>query len=199
MGRSMGLPFDANTCFKRKNRWLLIIPDVSDDGINVLAPSKGARPSVSFKEIEAQHLNETIYFPGKPDWKPITLTLYDVKKNQHPVFEWIRRVYDPENGDYFGSLQNGFKINEVNLELYDGCGEKIESWIFESVYASSVEFGDLDMTSSEILTCEITLRYDRAYVVYGSGQTAISRSNIIRPGVPSPSNIIRPGVPSPFN
>lgn len=169
MGINMGFNFgleDPNACFKRKNRWLFKIDDISAEGVNCLAPSKGARPSISFKEIEQQHLSETIYFPGKPEWKPITLTLYDLKKSYHPVFEWLRQYYDPQ-----GSLRyscDGFKISEATLELYDGCGDIIEKWIFETVWPQSVEFGDLDMTTGDLVLCELTLRYDRAYIDYSS-------------------------------
>ena len=84
----------SNNSFKRKFRWLLEIPDVCGDKINTLPPSKSARPSVSFKEIEVQHLSETIYFPGKPDWKPLNLTVYDVKTPDysHPIIKWISKL-----------------------------------------------------------------------------------------------------------
>ena len=78
--KGLGLD-DESTCFKRKFRWLFTIKDISAEGINALAPHKSARPTITFKEIEAQHLTETIYYPGKPDWKPVALTLYDLKKD----------------------------------------------------------------------------------------------------------------------
>jgi hypothetical protein len=162
MGPDFGLG-DDDVCFKRRFRWLLIIPQVSAEGIDTLPPSKSARPSLSFKEIEAQHVSETIYFPGKPDWKPITLSLYDIKKNRHPVMEWIKKLYDPQQGSYKYSCE-GFKKDRATLELYDGCGEVIETWVYENVYPQNIEFGDLDMQNSEILTCDLTLRYDRAYI-----------------------------------
>lgn len=170
MARNMGFDFgmdDATTCFKRKNRWLFIIEGISADnspqGVNSLPPSKASRPNVSYKEIEAQHLNETIYFPGKLDWKPITLTLYEIKKNDHPVFEWLKLQIDPEKGTS-GPSCNGFKKPNARLELYNGCGDVLETWIFEAIWPQTIEFGDVDMSSSDIITCEITLRFDRAYI-----------------------------------
>lgn len=167
-GRNMGFDFgleNPNACMKRKNRWLFKIPDVSADGISSLPPSKAARPSLSFKEIEIQHITETIYYPGKPEWKPVTLTLYDLKTNAlHPVFEWLIELYDPQNDSAYGPSCDGFKKPEATLELYDGCGEKIESWKFETVWPQAVEFGELDMASSDVITCDLTLRYDRAYI-----------------------------------
>lgn len=162
MGFDFGLD-DADTCFKRKFRWLLKIPDVSAEGINTLPPLRSARPSLSFKEVEAQHISETIYYPGKPEWKPIGLTLYDIKKPTHPVFEWIKELYDPEEGTY-GYSCDGFKKSRATLELYDGCGKVIETWIYENAWPQNIEFGELDMSNSEYLTCDLTLRYDRAYI-----------------------------------
>ena len=77
-GKDMGLGILnlPNTCFKRKHRWFVKFDDI--DYADILPPNKTARPTLSFKEMEAQHLNETIYFPGKPDWKPINLTLYEM-------------------------------------------------------------------------------------------------------------------------
>ncbi len=171
--RNMGFDFGLNsplTIFKRKNRWVFSIPNISDETISALPPSKSSRPSISFKEIEAQHLNETIYYPGKPDWKPITISLYDIKKEnveKNPVFDWLIKLYDPQKGKFSYSC-DGFKQQEAILELLDGCGGILEKWKFINVWPQNVEFGDLDMQSSEILTCDLTLRYDRAYIEYSN-------------------------------
>lgn len=166
MGFDFGLD-DPNVCFKRKHRWLLVIEGVSADdsstGVNSLPPSKSARPNISFKELEAQHLNETVYFPGKPEWKPVSLTLYESRNGQNPVFTWLKDVYDPQQGTYVPSCDK-FKKPNARLELYDGCGGILETWVYESIWPQSVEFGDLDMTTSDLVICEVTLRYDRAYI-----------------------------------
>ena len=159
----------------RKNRWLFKIDSVSADGISALPPQKASRPSFSFKEMEAQHLTETIYFPQKPEWKPITITLYEPshgsggqRHQKHPVFEWLKKTYDPTPGGIYSPPVvpggSGLKINECTLEMYDGCGNTLETWVFEGVWPQAIDFGDLDMGSSEITTCDVTLRYDRAYI-----------------------------------
>lgn len=180
MGFGFGLD-SPGTHFKRKNRWLFKIPSISDESLFALPPSKAARPSISFKEIEVQHISETVYYPSKPDWKPINLTLYDIKREgaiDHPVFEWLKSFYDPEKGVLNYSCGSGgdvivnrsqearpnFKKPEAFLELYDGCGCIIEKWKYETIWPQSIDFGELDMFSSEVVTCEIVLRYDRAYI-----------------------------------
>lgn len=186
-----------NTQFKRKFRWKLIIPDISASGIHSLPPSRSARPNITLKDMTAEHLNETIYFPSKPDWKPLQLTLYDLcKKDQfgpfpdddvaveNPVFTWLRRQYDtrPENCAYWKpalgnpptfsdpqqstGFQNAknFKAAQVSLIMFDGCGEASEVWVYEHVWPQTIDWGDLDMSSSDVATVDVTLRYDRAYI-----------------------------------
>jgi hypothetical protein len=163
MGFDFGLEKN-DACIKQKFRWLFKIPSVSASGTNALPPTKSARPSLTFKETQVEHLNETIYFPSKPDWKPITLSLYDLKKNNHPVFGWLKKFYDPNGPKSIRTpTENNFIVN-ATLELYDSCGTTIERWILENVWPNSIEFGDLDMSSSEIITCDLVLRYSRAYI-----------------------------------
>lgn len=168
MGLGYGLEKPTNI-FKRKFRWLFRIPDVSVEGVNALPPYKSARPSFGFKEIETQHLTETIYFPGKPEFKTFTLTLFDLRCDNNPVFDWIKNsLYDPEKGDYqfivSGNDDNNFKRN-ASLTMLSGCGDCLEMWGFDNVWPTNVDFQDLDMSSSEIVMVDLTIRYDRAYKI----------------------------------
>lgn len=178
MGFDFGLS-DENTIFKKKHRWLFKIDDVSADqrSISCLPPTKAMRPNLTFREIEVQHLNEIIYLPGKPEWKTITLTLYDLHRNltSNPVFDWLLKMYNPESGNFY--TFNKFKKSKAYLELYGGCGELLEEWAFESIWPQDIQFGDLDMDSSDVVTCDLTLRYDRAYLRYGANNTSINDFN----------------------
>ena len=114
-----------NICYKRKCAWRFRIEDVSATTVHSLPPARGSKPGLTLKEMQAEHLNETIYFPSKPDWKPITLTLYDIPKaHENPVFTWLKRAYNPKNCAYWKpSLASPtLKIGECYLEMYDGCG-----------------------------------------------------------------------------
>lgn len=178
MGFDFGLnSFDqtgqSTTC-KRKFRWLTKIPGISASGINSLPPIRSSRPGVSLKEMEAKHLNENYYYPViKPEWKPINIILYDLitRSGLHPVYEWLRKLYDPETGSakpsvYALGVGPTFIIPQVLIELYDGCGKMIEQWVLEDVWPSNIDFQDLDMNSVDICFCEMSLRYARAYINY---------------------------------
>lgn len=165
MGLDFGLPSPdgSSRACKRKFRWLLKIDGISARGINSLPPLKSARPNLSFKEMEIRHLNENIFIPQKPDWKPISLVLYDLKRNNHPVFDWIKKVYDPSAGSWNTVVGDSY-LKTADLELYDATGNIIEKWVYEHAWPLSVEFGELDMGNSDIVTCDLTLRYARAYI-----------------------------------
>ena len=161
---------------KQKFRWAFKIQGVSDvfsqDSVNALPPLRSARPSISFKEMEVRHLIEDVYYPARPVWKMINLTLFDLCQATHPVFEWLRLLYDPEEGTFVPPIRreanpatngNSF-IRRADLELFNGCGDVIERWVFENVWPQNAEFDTLDMGSEEIVTCDVTLRYFRAYI-----------------------------------
>lgn len=178
---SMGLgDLDNNPylCLPRKFQWLFEIEKVTNDPekgafvANLLPPKKGAKPSITFKEMEAEHLAETVSFPGKAEWKPITLSLWDYKTYRHPVFEWIKTMYRPDDKkDHWNpSLDENndglrFKRHAYIYQL-NGCGDIMEKWMLENAYPQQADFGELDMRENDVVTVDITLKYDRAYIIY---------------------------------
>jgi len=223
MGLGFGLGLTKSQLCKRKFRWLLKIPNVCAQGINTLPPITSARPKIDLKEVEARHLNETVYFPVRPEWSPIQLSVYDISLKHHPIFEWLKCTYKPslEGADWIPPLEprSASEQNEAfplvpviaglaplgalpspliqpfaDLELYDGCGNCIEHWVYEDVWPSSIDFGNLDMSSNEFVTCDITLRYARAYLQECERPGGQQRPRELPPvTVPSEPGI--PGIP----
>lgn len=155
----------------RKFRWMFSIQPFIGESMFMLPPIKAARPNVSFKEYQAEHLNETIYFPGKPEWATFDVTLYDIKCEENPIYEWLNLLYSPDpKDDYYqpsisetpGGL--GYKTL-AQINMLDGCGNTIESWIYMNAYPSKIDWGDVDMSNNEFLSVDLTIRYDRAYIV----------------------------------
>lgn len=151
-------------CVKKKNAWTFQIPEISQKGVETLPPSKAARPGVSLKKFDAVHLAETVGFPGRVEFKPITLTLYDLKKNAHPVWNWIRKVYDARNGTMNFPCPDGFK-KTAYLKQFSACGNLLDTWVIEECWPEDTQFGELDYQDGGILTCDISLSYTRAYLI----------------------------------
>jgi len=60
---------------KRQNRWV-----VQFDGIyngNMYFATKVGRPSIEVTSKAHKYLNHTFNYPGRPEWKPISLTMVD--------------------------------------------------------------------------------------------------------------------------
>jgi hypothetical protein len=170
MGLSFGLaPSSFNP--KTKNRWMFSLPGVIADknSVTTLPPKKASRPGISLKEGEFQHVQETIYYPMKAEWKVISLTLYDIRCNNNAVFDWLEQIYTSEidlagsGVANFGRILDFNLLKDAKLELYTGCGEVMETWTFQGCYPSNIEWGDLDMESADIVTVDVTLRYQRAF------------------------------------
>lgn len=169
MGRAMGIPFNSGS-FKKKNRWVFTIEsliDVENFSSPVLPPLTSARPSLTFKEIQIEHLIETISMPGKAEWGLLEMTLYDIQCNENPVFKYLKRLYDPSGGTYktlvSSSASSSYKISSATLSMLNGCGETLESWVYEGLWLQKMDWGQLDMASGEVVTVDVAFRYDRAY------------------------------------
>jgi hypothetical protein len=170
MPRPMSFSF-SNTHWKRKNRWRFYIErlvDIENIQTPILPPLKASRPSISFKEQSIEHVIETISRPTKPEWSSLDITLYDLHCNRNPVFDWLRKLYDPQRGSYGFSVGIGelsFIIPQADLQLLNGCGDVLESWRYENLWPQKIDWGDLDMENNDVITVDISFKYDRAYFV----------------------------------
>lgn len=157
---------------KRKFRWLFGIENITLGNDTALPCMKAARPKLNFREMQAEHMNEVIYYPSKPEWQPIQLSLYDrCISTQNPIFTWLKQQYDPTPTRSDACSAWYPCIDPLSfkpccfLRLLDGCGNILEAWILEHCYPQNIDWGDLDMSSSDFVTVDFTLRYDRAFQV----------------------------------
>lgn len=217
----LGILGSDDIIVKRKFRWVMAlrlrnVASRKSDTAFVLPHRRGSRPNLTWKEYEFQHLNETIFYPLKPSWEPIDMTLYDIcdgTNTCNAVFDWVRLatspldangvpppgIYDPQNGTFRPVIPAQFK-RTTDLFIYDGNGKTLEHWVMDNCYPSRIRWGELDMDSSDVLTVDISLRYDRAY--------CSSKQPVQNPPLPVPSlspfvgtkvgNAVPPSVGNPF-
>lgn len=170
---------NSDNCFIRQFRWILEIENVcggEDVGITILPPLKAQRPIISFRSMDDYHLTEMVSIPSRPEWRPINVTLWTTKtKGMNPVFKWLKTYYDAKKGTI--KFYKDFQKSKVKLIMLDGCGQDIETWVYENVYPEQIDFGTLDMAHSDVVTCDLTLRYARAYIDDGSNDDSSSSPN----------------------
>jgi hypothetical protein len=172
--------------FKRKFRWTMCIQYCMSGDTKTVAEEfvkVGARPSLEIEEQEINYLHGKMWIPGKATWQTISVTYYDVAGqtesgvNPSSIFGWIASIYDficdPTNL-YMGSRLEDYE-GIAALYLYDGCGNAIEGWLLRHVWPTAINFGELDMSSSEECTVELTLRYSQVEYNNYCNDEAISK------------------------
>ena len=155
----------SNVVFKRKFRWTLEVQNICG-GLTVPKDyvKLASRPNISIEETEINFLHGKTWIPGKGSWETITVTYFDVANTEDnlPLFTWLATVYefvDPVRLR-MGSSRHDYAGTGV-LMLYDGCGEPLEEWILRDMWPTAMNFGELDYSSSEEVTIELTLRYSQ--------------------------------------
>jgi len=171
-----------STVLKRKFRWKFKI----EQNGSVVVPEwwckLGARPQLDIEETEVNFLNQATWFPGKARWQPLTITYIDNNKTGNEglkgLWDLIATVYDfngGEGGDgisqYHQSEKQGWNRDGI-LQLFDGCGNEMESWKLGSLWPQSINWGDLDYAVSDEATIEVTFRYSEVKHTSECGPTA---------------------------
>ena len=155
-----------NVSLKRKFRWLFKVEALNNNSIIVPEHfvKMAARPNISIEETEINFLNAKTWIPGKGSWETITVTYYDVAVagggGNTGLWTWLANVYDFTNSVTLkqNSIRQNYACKGV-CQLYDGCGTPLEQWVLKDCWPQAVNFGELDYSSSEECTIEVTLRY----------------------------------------
>jgi hypothetical protein len=167
--------------FKRKYRWTFAItPYCGTQSIPVYFVKLASRPNLTIEETEINFLHGKMWIPGKGSWETITVTFYDVGGpaagvGMLPLFNWLATVYnftDPtclSQSSRIGTPGSGGYSATGVLQLFDGCGTTMETWTLQNMWPQAINFGELDYSSSEEVTIELTLRYAQVTFVPGCG------------------------------
>jgi hypothetical protein len=138
---------------KRKFRWTF--EGKRDE--EIILPKRfvkvAARPNLRIEEEEVNFLSKKTWIPGKQEWETTCLTYYDTE-DDNEFYDSLGKIYeeivDEEPQKYFTG----------KLELYSGNGDKLETWTLKEAFVTAVNFGDLDFSSSEAVSIELTIKYN---------------------------------------
>jgi hypothetical protein len=155
----MPLPYEP----KKKNRWLITFP--ADLGIQQWWLETASRPSITQNEVEIPFLNTSTWVIGRFTWETIDVTFRDPigPSATQALMEWIRLHSESVTGRQ--GYAAGYK-KDIELEMLDPTGVVIEKWILQGTMITSANFGDLDYSSSDIADISVTLRFDRAILLF---------------------------------
>ena len=152
----MFTPFEPKT----KNRYIMYI-----EGIPAYLVKTANRPSITFEEIELNHINVKRYVKGKCAWEQLELTLYDaiVPSAAQAVMEWVRLSHESVTGR---DGYSDFYKKDLTLNVLGPVGDKVEEWTLKGAFIQAANFNDLDWASNDPAEVTLTLRYDYAILQF---------------------------------
>jgi len=174
----LGTIGNAGIIHKRKFRWTFAVDGPCDIKVKESFVKLASRPNLSIEETEINYLNGKTWIPGKGTWETITITYYDVAGENIGLWSWLASVYDFASDNAPVALKQATARQDYSgtctLTMYDGCGVPIESWTLSDAWPQAMNFGDLDYSSSEEATIEVTLRYAQVQYKNFCGQDPIN-------------------------
>ena len=152
----MFTPFEP----KLKNRYVMSI-----DGIPAYLIKTANRPSISFEEVELNHMNVKRFVKGKGTWQSLQFTLYDpiVPSAAQSVMEWVREHHESVTGRQGYS---DFYKRDITFNLLGPVGDIVEEWTLKGTYIEAANFGAMDYATSDPVEIALTLKYDYAILQF---------------------------------
>lgn len=157
---------------QHQNNWTIEISGVpNSDDVLPLCLARGFLPTLRVDEVQIPFGNESVYVAGRAAWEGGQLDVRDYvdRDTQGILATWYSSVYagvlDPDDGRV--GVPADYK-KEADIVMADPSGNNERLWHLIGVWPVQVNFGSLDMASSEQIVCTIALRYDKAFYL-GAG------------------------------
>jgi hypothetical protein len=157
---------------KQRNRFQVKFVGLGNGtGINITRQlTQFSRPQVEFEEIQLHRYNSTAFVAGKHSFQPTSITLEDdltglASGAVQAQLERQQRLIgaDGTNGQWLNTAPtaSAYKF-AMELQQLDGNELATEIWYMEGCWIVSADYGELDYTSGEAVTIQLSIRYDHA-------------------------------------
>jgi hypothetical protein len=158
---------------KHKNRWRVLFTGLGGNlGASAGVPNDLSmqvitvtRPSLNFEEIQLDRYNSRAYVGGKHTFDPCQMTVEDDVTNKatnaiQTQLERQQRLIGA-TGPWLNTEATafGYKFG-MTLEMLDGNEIVVEGWKYEGCFLQAVDWTDLDYSTGEKVTINLTVRFD---------------------------------------
>tara|TARA_R110002020_G_scaffold410186_1_gene619944 strand:- start:229 stop:762 length:534 start_codon:yes stop_codon:yes gene_type:complete len=165
---------------KRSHRFLVDFTLPSGTSTQIFARTF-QKPAYTIGVTEHQFLDKTFYYPGRVTWNEITMQFVnsldpdmDSELQSILLLSGYRLPNEIATG---GSVNNPATVNKQNavaaigngvrVSEVDGNGLTIGTYSIHNPFITSVSYGTLDYATEDLLTVDLTLRYDWATYLRG--------------------------------
>jgi len=168
---------------KRQFRWYFVLGG-PNESIETYAVKTVKKPSFTISEVPHQFIAHTFYYPGRVTWNPVDITFVDPVNPDHSAIIsnlFVRAGYNvpkDETTSYISFSKEKFVASVGTPEIIqiDADGLEIERWTLNNAFFTSIDYGQLDYSSEDMVINSITLRYDYATLTETSNPASLLTS-----------------------
>ena len=129
-------------------------------------------PSFEVSNESYQLINQKFKYPGLVNWNDINVTLVETGKSSLLLRQFLTQAgYSCPNSclNLSGLSKDKFSnARPIVIEQLKPDGKAFQYWEITNWMISNVNFGDMSYESDEILSVEMSIAYDCAYLKLGS-------------------------------
>ena len=169
---------------KRKFRFILTVQKQGVPTIEKWLITKVTRPSFQVSGNPIKYLNHTFNFPGTVEWMDVSFTMVDAvsdnktastKDGSAIIMQMLNKSGYRIPGDGSKIISKESAIINMTIETIDSSGDVLDAWKLHNAWISQATFGDLDYSSDEIVSIDVTVKYD--YATYTVNSSAFTRKD----------------------
>lgn len=143
------------------------------------------RPAVDHDDVTIDTYNSKIRLAGKHTWQDITLVMRDDVTSGviNALNKQMERQLNhaEQSAPLAGSQYKfGMKIETLNGDHSEGQDAVLDTWELSGCFIPSIQFGDLNYATSDVVQVTATIRYDNASNDgngAGAGTSAATKDN----------------------
>ena len=161
---------------KRQFRWLLYIA-----GMPQFIVKNVKKPSFSVAVTPHDFINYKFKYPGRVEWQDVTITIVDpvqpdstaslvkILENSGYVYpdDYTTQSTEPKTiskSQMVNSLGGQIQLVQFGANTGDQQENVLEKWSINNPIITSVDFGNLDYSSDDLVNISMTIAYDWAYL-----------------------------------
>lgn len=178
---SMGKLYTSNV--RRQFRYAFSVESDPDTPLSLLqyyCISCGS-PSLTLDPIEVKHQVERIYYPSRPSWSTVSVTLIDARQSGTQITAApLSALFNDWLSDFYGGYETS-AVGQINLNLtmlkrkcyidiLGSHGELEDRWTLEGCWPTQISPTSFNSSSSDPAQVELDLRYDRAFLRSGRSE-----------------------------
>ena len=128
-------------------------------------------PSYTLSEATHDYMDNKYYWPGRVTWEDCTMQLVDpISPNAAELPNQIiidsgyliKTDTTKEQSRTIGKDQSVSMNGNVEVEVLRADGSVVESWVMKNSWMKGASWSNLDYTSDDLRTIDVTWRYDWA-------------------------------------